>query len=75
MEITQKIIEAVKARYQLARRWQGRPGLLGFGLLGLGTLISGLRDDVGMGILLIAVMIAFVGEQVRLYHLSKGGRP
>lgn len=71
MEITQKIVAAVKARWQWARRWKGRPGYLGFGLLGLGTLISGFRDDTGMGLLLITAIIAFVGEQMRLL----GGRP
>lgn len=70
MEITQRIIETVKARYRLARKWSGRPGYLGFGLLGLGTLISGFRDDTGMGLLLIAVIITFVGEEMRL----SGGR-
>lgn len=71
MEITHKIIAAVKARYTAARRWTGRPGYLGFGLLGLGTFISGLRHDDGMGLLLVTAMVAFVGEQMRL----SGGRP
>lgn len=70
MPITQQIIEAVKARYRLARRWQGRPGYLGFGLLGLGTLICGIRGDNGLGLLFIAAIIAFVAEGMRLL----GGR-
>lgn len=74
MTITQKIIESVKSRYQLCRQWTGRPGYLGFGLLGLGMFISGLRHDDGMGVLLVTALIAFVGEQMRLFHLSKGGR-
>lgn len=74
MEITQKISAAAKAHYQLARNWTGRPGYLGFGLLGLAVYVSGARQDHGMGFLLVTAAIAFVGEQMRLYHLSKGGQ-
>lgn len=72
MQITQKIIAAVKSHYQCARKWTGRPGYLGFGLLGLGTFVSGMRDDRGMGLLLVTIIVAFAGEQLRLFHLVKG---
>lgn len=35
-----------------------------------GTFISGMRHDNGMGLLLVTVIIAFIGEQIRL----AGGR-
>ena len=66
MEITQQIIEFVRARYHLAQKWTGRPGYLGFGLLGLAVFVSGVRNDNGMGFLLVTAIIAFVGEQMRL---------
>jgi len=66
--------DAGKRFWTAARRWSGRPGYGGFALLGLGTFISGVRHDTGMGLLLVAIIIAFVGEQIRMWKMIGGGQ-
>ena len=68
---TAQIIDAIKARWELIRRWPGRPGYLGFALLGVGAFICGVRNDNGMGILLVTAIVAFVGEEIRLFRMVK----
>jgi len=68
---TKQIIDAIKARWELIRAWPGRPGYAGFAILGVGILISGMRNDNGMGLLLITALVAFVGEEIRLFRMVK----
>lgn len=72
--IRRSVRDAGKRSWASARKWSGRPGYLGFALLGLGTFASGVRHDTGMGLLLITIIIAFVGEQIRMWKMiGKGG--
>ena len=66
--------DAGKRSWASARKWSGRPGYIGFALLGLGTFASGVRHDTSMGLLLVTIIIAFVGEQIRMWKMiGKGG--
>lgn len=99
--IWQRLLDNLKARYAAARKWTGRPGYAGFGLLGIGGLIAwfqsscwaplsathdldraqGIINDLvrcekAMASVLFAALVAFIGEEIRMFRLvraAKGG--
>jgi len=95
----QRIVENLTARYAAARKWTGRPGYAGFGLLAIGGLIAwfqsccwaplGAIDDLGraqvlisdlvrcekaMAIILFTAVVAFIGEQIRMFRMAGAAR-